>query len=146
MARKDKPTGKEVAQKAKSAKFHPENSTTVKKGGKQIKATPANLRHVTEQELEQGQVIGLLETELDEKTTGLPPGKYHMWMAKVEDQWQVLAESGGTVVAEGSDVQFEKLPPGRKPGKPKIEFGSIWIQFCICIDDFCWCARYRFVL
>ena len=146
MARKDKPTGKEVAQKAKSAKFLSENSTTVKKGDKRIKATPANLRHVTEQELEQGQIIGQLETELDQQTTGLPPGKYHMWMAKVGDEWQVLAESKGVIVAEGRDVQFEKLPPGRKPSKPKIEFGSIWIRFCICIDDFCWCARYRFVL
>lgn len=53
MARKSKPTGKEVARKAKSAKFLSENSTTVKKGDKGIKATPANLRHVTKQELEQ---------------------------------------------------------------------------------------------
>jgi hypothetical protein len=32
---KDKPSGDEVAKKAKAAKFSSENSTTVKKGGKQ---------------------------------------------------------------------------------------------------------------
>jgi hypothetical protein len=146
MARKDKPRGKEIAEKAKSAKFLSEHSTTVKKDGKQITATPVNLRHVTEQELEQGQIIGLLETELDEQTTGLPPGAYHMFMAKISDQWHVLAESGGTLVAEGRDVQVEKLPRGQKAPKPKLEFGSLWIRFCICIDSDCWCAVYRFIL
>lgn len=146
MARKDKPSGNEVAQKAKSTKFFSEHSTTAKKEGKRVKVIPADLRHVKEEELEQGQVIGLLETELDEQTTGLPPGQYNLFMTRVDDQWQVLAESAATIVAEAKDVEFEKLPPGRKPGKPRIEFGSIWIRLCICIDyDFCWCAEWRFL-
>lgn len=146
MAHKEKPNGNEIARKAKTAKFFSEHSTTVKKDGKQIKATPADLRHITEQELEQGQVIGLLETELDEQVTGLPPGTYHQFMAKIGEQWHVLAESGGTIVAEGRDVKAEKLPKGQKPPKPKLEFGSLWIRFCICIDYDCWCVIYRFAV
>ena len=144
MARKDKPTGKEIAKKAKSTKFASGNSATATKGGKRVTATPADLSHVKGEELEQGQVIGLLETEVDKETAGLPPGRYHVFMAKVGDRWQVLAESGGVVAAEAQDVEFERLPPGRKPDKPKIKFGSLWVRFCICIDDWCWCATYRF--
>lgn len=145
MPRKDKPGGSEIARKAKHVKLDHPREASAQKDGKRVTLIPARLEGVSEEELENGQVIAVLETELDEEDAGLPPGRYNQFLARVGGEWQVLAESGGTVVAEGRDVRFEKMPPGRTPDRPRVELGSIWIWVCICLDDLCWCASWRFL-
>src|SRR2546425_6426298 len=82
--RKVNPSGSEIAKKAPSAVLDSENSTTGEKNGKKVKLTPAKLDQLkNEADLEAGQVIGLLETEAAGDETGLPPGKYNIFAAKV---------------------------------------------------------------
>ncbi|PYT71893.1 MAG: hypothetical protein DMG39_11685 [Acidobacteria bacterium] len=118
--RKDKPTGEEIANKAKAAKFDSANSTAGEKIGKKVKLTPAKLDHVkSEAELEGGQIIGMLETEAPGDETGLPPGKYNVFAAKVGNDWHVYAESGGKIVVEAVHVRVEKSND-RTPKKPEF--------------------------
>ncbi len=114
-ARRDKPSGAEIAQKASSAVLDSENSTTGEKNGKKIKLTPANLpQGKSEAELEDGQVIGVLENEVGGDETGLPPGKYNLFLAKVGNDWHTYAESGGRIVAEAARVKVEKQSQGTR--------------------------------
>lgn len=115
-ARKDKPAGQEISEKAKAVKLDPANAATAERGGKKIKVTPVDLSHVkTEADLEDGQVVGVLETEVAGDETGLPPGKYHIFVAKVGDVWHAYAESGGTIAAEAKRVRVERTK--EKPTK-----------------------------
>jgi len=117
--RKDKPTGEEIANKAKAAKFDSANSTAGEKIGKKVKLTPAKLDHVkSEAELEGGQIIGMLETEAPGDETGLPPGKYNVFAAKVGNDWHVYAESGGKIVVEAVHVRAKNQNFMRKGGAP----------------------------
>jgi len=115
-ARKEKPTGKEIADKAKAAKLDPANAIIGEKEGKKIKLTPADLSHVkTEAELEDGQMIGVLETEVAGDETPLLPGKYNLFLTKVGNDWHVYAESEGKIVAEAVRVKMEEAKEKKKP-------------------------------
>ena len=70
-------------------------------------------------ELEGGQIIGMLETEAPGDETGLPPGKYNVFAAKVGNDWHVYAESGGKIVVEAVHVRVEKSND-RTPKKPEF--------------------------
>jgi len=119
-ARKDKPSGPEIALKARTAVLDSENSTTGEKNGKKIKLIPANLpQGKSEAELEDGQVIGVLETEAQGDETSLPPGKYNLFLAKEGNDWHTYAESGGRIVAEAARVKVEKQPQGTRR-RPEI--------------------------
>ncbi len=117
-ARKERPAGREIAEKAKAAKLDRGSATTGEKGGKRITITPAILDQLkNETELEDGQVIGLLETEAAGDETALAPGTYNLFLAKVGNKWHAYAESGGKIAAEAVRVNLEKTdkPAGTKP-------------------------------
>ncbi len=133
-ARKEKPTGKEIADKAKAAKLDNANATVGEKGAKKIKLTPADLSQVKSQaEFEDGQVLGVLETEATGDETPLSPGKYNLCLAKVGNDWHIYAESGGNVAAEALRVRVEAAR--EKPASKKPEFhpqGWCWGFWYIC--------------
>jgi hypothetical protein len=119
-ARKDKPTGKEIADKAKVAEIDQANATTGEIGAKKVKLTPAVPRPFkNEADLEDGQVIGLLETEASGDESPLAPGRYNLFLAKVDNTWHVYAESDGRIVGEAMQVNVEKTD---KPSDTKPEF------------------------
>lgn len=119
-ARRSAPTGKEISDKAKATKFDTANATTGVKAGKKVKFTPARMdRNKKIQDLENGEVVGLLETELKGDETPLPPGRYNVFLAKVGNNWRAYAESGGKIVAEGVRVRVEE---SARPGPTKPEF------------------------
>jgi hypothetical protein len=131
-ARKDKPAGREIAEKARAAKLDTENATTGEKGGRKVKFTPAVLGQLkNETELEDGQVVGLLETEAPGDESPLAPGNYNMFLAKVGDTWHVYAESGGKIVAEAMRVTVEKTD---KPASMKPEFRAEGWCFCLRLN------------
>jgi len=113
--------GQEIAQKAKAAKLDRDRTTTAEFKGKKIAFTPADLSHVKQDsDAEAGQVIGVLETEAAGDETGLPPGKYNVFAAKVGDQWRAYAEAGGEIVKEAVNVRMERSK--ERPTSLKPEF------------------------
>ncbi len=135
--RKQKPTGPEIAEKAKGIRLLKSKTAHGTKDGKSIRYVPANLGHVSAlEELEEGQVIGVLENDLEGDETGLPVGEHNMFLTKVDGEWHVYAESGGNVVAEALrvDVNHYKLEE-RKPTTPAFNpNGWCW---CVCLLS-CW--------
>ena len=132
--RKEKPTGKEIAEKAKKIKLDKEKFVHGKKNGKSVKFTGAELPTLnSEEELEEGQVIGVLENELEGDETGLPPGKYNLFLANVEGNWKVYAESGGEIKKEAARVKVEYHQWGKqKKEMPRFEPEG-WCLFNVCL-------------
>ena len=126
--------GKEIKEKAKKMKLDKTKIVHGVKNGKKVKFTGANLDHMKSMnDLEQGEVVGVLENELAGDETDLPPGKYNVFVKKVDGEWKAYAESDGTVVAEAARVTVEK--------RDKKDTGNRTPQFksdgwCICAV--CW--------
>ena len=120
-AREKPPTGKEIAEAAARTRFDKERSAKAEKGGKAIVITPAAPSEVrAEADLENGAVIGHIDTAFPGDETKLPPGRYNLFLVKVGGRWRVYAESGGKIVAEAKRVtvkeqKLEKEGPLQKP-------------------------------
>lgn len=112
--------GKEIKEKAKKMKLDTAKVVHGKKNGKSVKFNVAKLEHVKSvKDLEQGEVVGVLENELAGDETNLPPGKYNVYVKKVNGEWKAYAESDGKVVAEAARVTVEKQR-GKKNGKSRF--------------------------
>jgi hypothetical protein len=122
MARKEKPTGAEIAEKAKGMKLDKDKSCQAQRRGKDLRFTMADLSQVTsEADLERGVVVGQLVSEFDGDETDLKAGTYSLFVAKVGDKWEMYAESGGQVKAAAKRVRFDKIKPGEHPDmKPEF--------------------------
>jgi len=152
MADKPKVTGAEVAAQAKRMKLQHERSAHAEMGGKGSRFTPARLDHLHKlEDLEAGQVIGVLDTELAGDETDLPPGKYNVHVRKREDgEWEAVAEADGRVVSRAArvTVRKEKEHPrgkGHAGELPPPDFrehgwcwcgwapiGPFWLYICVC--------------
>jgi hypothetical protein len=138
MAREHRPTGNEIREKAKAAKLDHSRTGTGEKGGKKAKLTPARLDHVhTREDLEDGEVVGLLETEIPGDRAGLPPGTYNVFIANVGGDWHVYAEANGEIAAEAVSVTERKDTP--KDMKPKFSEGSFCWWVWLVFTGFQWC-------
>ncbi len=132
-ARKDKPEGREIAEKARAAKLDYENAVIGEKGGRRVKftsAVPGQLR--TDADVEDGQVVGLLETEASGDESSLPPGTYYVFLAKVGNTWHAYAESGGMIVAEAARANVEKMTGKPVSGKPVFRAEGWCVSFYFC--------------
>src|SRR4051812_16572920 len=120
--RNDIPSGREIADKAKQIKFDKRKDIVGEKNGKKLHFQGADLSHVTSlDELENGQAIGVMDTELAGDETSLPPGKHNLFLSKVNGQWRVHAETGGQVVAEAVRVSIvEHKPSDRRTPQPRF--------------------------
>ena len=138
MARDKAPTGKEINEKARKAKLDKGKESVGEKGGKKSKLTPARLDHLKgPEDLEDGQLVGVLETEVPGDAAGLPPGTYTVFIAKVGHDWEVYAESGGEIVAQAANVTERKDTP--KDMKPKFSEGSFCWWVWLIFTGFQWC-------
>jgi hypothetical protein len=138
MPRDKAPTGDEIREKAKKAKLDKGKEAVGEKNGKKSKLTPAQLDDVDRvEDLEDGQFIGELDTEVEGDRAGLPPGKYNMFIAKVEGDWKVYAESDGEIVAEAVNVTERDDDGGDK--KPKFREGSFCWWMWLIVIGFEWC-------
>jgi hypothetical protein len=113
-----KPTGAEIASKARSARLDRANAGQGQFQGKSITFTPAALPPRVD--LAAGQVIGTLENDVAGDETGLPPGKYDVFAARLADGWHVYAESGGQIVKEALNVQIVRRPGQPADKRPRI--------------------------
>lgn len=104
------------------------------KKGKKVKFVPARIPQLnSEEELEEGQIIGVLENELEGEETKLPMGKHNIFVAKVNGEWKGYAESNGEIVAEAARVKIEHHQWGKhKTGKPEFkEEGWCLVNVCL---------------
>lgn len=139
MARSKPPTGKEIKEKAKAATLDTAKVGSGSKGGKTAKFTPANLHHLKRvEDFEEGQFIGVLDTEIEGDRAKLPAGTYNMFIAKVDNDWKVYAESGGEVVAEAATVtERRERPPD---DRPQFREGSFCFWVWLIFFGFEWCV------
>ena len=129
--RKDKPTGKEIAEKSKNIKLDKEKTVEKIHEGKKIKFTPAILDHISVEDLEHGQIIGILDNEI-KKEGKLPPGKYNLFISKVNDEWQGFVETDNNIGLETSKVTLHRHHWGDyKLKKPTIKFKSVCVRVCL---------------
>lgn len=100
--------GKEIALKANRANFDKALSVTVKHQGKTITFTPATLPPMkSEKELESGQIIGQLYTQIKGDESNLPPGTYNLYLKKVGSDWHCYAEARSKVIGEAKRAVVE---------------------------------------
>ncbi len=145
--RKEKPTGKEIAEKSKKIKLKKEEAIESEKKGKKIKFTPAETPPLNSiEEFEDGLIIGALENELEGDETKLPPGKHNIFVAKINGEWQGYAESDGEIKAEAVKVSFTRHYFGdQKAEKPKFHPEGWCVTICIlriwifCVGEFKFC-------
>lgn len=112
------PTGAEIAMKARSARLDRASAGQGQFQGQPIIFTPAAL--APRADLAAGQVIGTLENSVAGDETGLPPGKYNVFAARLADGWHVYAESGGQIVKEALNVRIVRRPGQPADKRPRI--------------------------
>jgi hypothetical protein len=138
MARKSPPSGSEIREKARGKKLDTAKKRTGEKGGKKSTLTPARLDHVKGvEELEQGDFVGMLDTEIPGDKSDLPPGEYNLFLAKVGNDRQVYAESDGEIVAQAASVVERKDTP--EGMEPKFREGSFCWWVWLIFAGFEWC-------
>jgi hypothetical protein len=135
--RNEAPSGSEIADKAARIKLDNRKDINGEKNGKKVRFRGADLSQVKSlDELEAGQVFGVLETELTGEETTLPAGKHNLFVSKVEGQWRVYAEAGGQIVAVAARVSVtEHTPSSREAIRPRFSPEG-WCLFEICLIEF----------
>jgi hypothetical protein len=116
--RAEKPTGAEIALKARAMRLDRANAGLGQFQGKRILFTPAVLD--PRADLAAGQAIGLLENDVEGDETGLPPGRYNVFAVQLPDGWHVYAESGGQIVREALRVTVTARKGVVAEKKPRI--------------------------
>lgn len=127
---KDKSMEKEIEAKVKKSKMDDSRVLNAVDKGKNITFTSAKLDHLKSlQELEQGEVIGVLQNDLPGDESKLPPGKYHIYVKNVDGHWKAYANANGKTAAESARVTVEE-----KNKKDITDFTPQFRPegFCIC--------------
>ncbi|MCI0433091.1 MAG: hypothetical protein L0271_05495 [Gemmatimonadetes bacterium] len=96
------PTGADIAAAARAASLDQANAATATLFGKPFRFTPASAQPAASAEA--GVFLGVLENGAAGDETGLPPGKYNVYVAQVAGQWRGYAESGGQIVRQAIRV------------------------------------------
>jgi hypothetical protein len=109
------PTGAEIAASARAARLDTANVATATMFGKPFKFTPAQVPTKAEPATEgKGQFVGVLESGAVGDETGLPPGKYNLFVASVNGQVKGYAEANGQIVKEAIRATSTPAAPGAK--------------------------------
>ena len=108
------PTGAEIAAAARAARLDTGNVATATMFGKPFKFTPAQIPTEAEPITEgKGQFLGVLENGAVGDETGLPPGKYNLYVATVNGQLKGYAEANGRIVKEAIRATSHEGAKGR---------------------------------
>ena len=127
--RSNPPTGVEIAAAARASTLDGANAITATLLGKPFKFTPAQARPKTIPDA--GVFLGVLENGAMGDETGLPPGKYNLFAARVGGQWKGYAESNGQIAREAIRVRTDAAV-GAKPQFSEKGWCVITIFFWLC--------------
>lgn len=119
-SRATSPNGSEIAAAARAARLDTGNVATATMFGKPFKFTPAQVRTKADKtDDENGQFLGVLENGAVGDETGLPPGKYNVFVANVNGQLKGYAEANGQIVKEAIRASSTPAQEGAK-GRPQF--------------------------
>ena len=126
------PNGSEIAAAARAARLDTGNVATATMFGKPFKFTPAQIPTKASPPGDgKGQFLGVLENGAVGDETGLPPGKYNLFVANVNGQLKGYAEANGQIVKEAIRVTSTPAQEGAK-GRPQFnEKGwTVYVYYC----------------
>jgi len=84
------PTAKEISRANGRVQFQSDRTTKHEfKAGKTVKFTPADIGGMNDEERGKGCILGVIDSEAD-SGDGLKPGRYHVYLRKHENRWQVF--------------------------------------------------------
>src|SRR5437762_10668135 len=85
-----RPSGNEIAQEAANAKFLKEKAIEKRygKGSDVVRFVPVHIGGMKMEDYARGAVVGLLDIDRKGDLTGLPAGKYHVYVKKIKDDWR----------------------------------------------------------
>jgi hypothetical protein len=126
------PSGAEIAAAARAARLDTANAGTVTMFGKPFRFTPAQVKTKADRPDDgNGEFLGVLENGAVGDETGLPPGKYNLYVAIVNGQLKGYAEANGRIAKEAIRASSTPAQEGAK-GRPQFnEKGwSVRVYFC----------------
>jgi hypothetical protein len=109
------PSGSEIAAAARAGSLDAGNTATATVLGKQFRFTPIRVPQGGTKPTSATGFAGVLENGAAGDETGLPPGRYNLFVSNVGGQWKAYAESGGRIVREAIRVSNANLARGAKP-------------------------------
>jgi hypothetical protein len=115
------PPGTYIADRLKDARLDEDRAITAEHEGRKITFIPARATD-NHDDAAQGQVLGILETEIEGGETGLPVGRYTIFAKSVGGEWEAFAEVDGAVAKQALRVTAAEVEgDDAKPAKPKFE-------------------------
>jgi len=128
----DRPSGREIAAEAAKAKFEKNRAIEKKyKNGDVIRFIPADRDKETVGDFARGAIIGFLDIDRKGEATGLPAGKYHVYVKQVKGDWMSFYERDAKIVKDAVGVKY--VEEGHREPKFKDDFDCVvyshW-EFC----------------
>jgi len=104
-----RPSGNEIAEEAGKANFQKDRAVEKRygKANEVVRFIPAHIGGKTMEDYARGAVVGLLEIDRKGPETGLPPGKYHVFVKEIKGDWHAFYENNGHIVKDAVGVHFD---------------------------------------
>jgi hypothetical protein len=108
-----RPSGRQIREEAGQVTFDKSREIHKKQGqGDVIRFTPVKIGGLRMRDFARGTVIGLLDIDRKGEATGLPPGKYHVYIKLIRGDWSTFYEKDGNIVKDAVGVHYHE--EGRK--------------------------------
>ena len=127
-----RPSGSEIAAEAGKARFEKGRAVEKKyKNGDVVRFIPADRSKETVGDFANGAVLGYLDIDRKGEQTGLPAGKYHVYVKKVKGDWMSFFERDGHIVKDAVGVKYieEGSPEPKFRDNAECVLYSHW-EFC----------------
>ncbi|SRR6266568_2439138 len=104
-----RPSGSEIADEAGKANFQKDRAVEKRygKANEVVRFIPAHIGGKTMEDYARGAVVGMLEIDRKGPETGLPPGKYHVFVKEIKGDWHAFYENNGHIVKDAVGVHFD---------------------------------------
>ena len=128
-----RPSGNEIADEAGKANFEKDRAVEKKygKGSDVVRFVPAHIGGKTLGDYANGAIVGMLDIDRKGAETGLPAGKYHVFVKQIKGDWDAFYEKDGKIVKDAVGVHFDEKghrEPKFKDGGDCVLY-SHW-EFC----------------
>ena len=103
-----RPSGNEIAEEASKVNFEKDRAVEKRygKGSDVVRFVPIHIGGQTKGDFARGAVVGLLDIDRKGNETGLPPGKYHVYVKEIKGDWVAFYEKDGHITKDAVGVKF----------------------------------------
>src|SRR5438132_12068719 len=104
-----RPSGNEIAEEDGKANFQKDRAFEKRygKANEVVRFVPAHIGGKTMEDYARGAVVGMLDIDRKGPETGLPPGKYHVFVKQIKGSWDAFYERDGHIVKDAVGVHFD---------------------------------------